>query len=115
MNLLLKLCFVHSILPGNQAKVHFPLKRLEYSVVGSYFRFVEASSMPELKIISHRPSWKDSWTLYDADAIAYTDKTREKQRQAALEKQREQKSEKKSIANATRNAKIMWPGRNKSS
>ena len=79
----------------HQAKFIFRLKELDVPSLARTFGLLRLPSMPELRNI-FTPAQLSGFvnTIHDADAITYTDKTREKQRLVALEKSRIEKAAK---------------------
>ena len=90
----------------HQAKFIFRLKELDIPSLARTFGLLRLPSMPELRN-TFTPAQLSGFvsTPHDADAIAYTDKTREKQRLVALEKSRAEKALKLSEASNDRNNK----------
>ena len=96
----------------HQAKFIFRLKDLNIPSLARTFGLLRLPSMPELRN-SFTPGQLEGFvkTPHEADAIAYTDKTREKQRIAALEKNRAEKAQKPAPpvnSNKKRQNNVAW-------
>lgn len=90
----------------HQAKFIFNLKELDIPSLARTFGLLRLPSMPELRN-TFSPAQLSGFvgTPHDPDTIAYTDKTREKQRLVSLEKTRAEKALKLSNSADTRNNK----------